>query len=81
MTGLQKVRIKNNLTQADLAKRAQMNLRSLQYYEQGRKDLAHVRLDKLLRLCIILNCNISEIVEDPQCKFLYAQYENKKRVD
>lgn len=77
MTGLQKVRIEKNMTQADLADQARMNLRSLQYYEQGRKDLAHVRLDKLLRLCIVLDCKLSEIIEDPQCKILYAEYEKK----
>lgn len=77
MTGLQKVRIENNLTQADLASRADMNLRSLQYYEQGRKDLAHVRLDKLLRLCIVLKCKIGDIVEDPKCKSLYTEYEKE----
>jgi DNA-binding Xre family transcriptional regulator len=77
MTGLQKVRIEKNMTQADLATQACMNLRSLQYYEQGRKDLAHVRLDKLLRLCIVLNCKLSEIIEDPSCKILYAEYEKR----
>lgn len=79
MTGLQKVRIENNLTQADLALQAKMNLRSLQYYEQGRKDLAHVRLDKLLRLCIVLKCKIGDIIEDPQCKILYNKYEKEAK--
>lgn len=79
MTGLQKVRIENNLTQADLALQAKMNLRSLQYYEQGRKDLAHVRLDKLLRLCIVLKCKIGDIIEDPQCKILYNEYEKEAK--
>lgn len=77
MTGLQKVRIDNNLTQADLAAQTKMNIRSLQYYEQGRKDLAHVRIDKLLRLCIALKCKISDIIDDPQCKILYNEYEKE----
>lgn len=77
MTKLQEIRIDRGLTQADLASQARMNIRSLQYYEQGRKDLAHVRIDKLLRLCIILKCKIGNIIEDPQCEILYNEYEKE----
>lgn len=75
MTKLQKVRIDNDMTQAELAEQSRINLRCLQYYEQGRKDLAHVRIDKLLRLCIILKCKICDIIDDPQCSILYSEYE------
>ena len=81
MTGLQNVRLERGLTQAELADQSRINLRSLQYYEQGRKDIEHIRLDKLLRLCLVLGCRLSEIVEDPQCQILAKEYEKQKETD
>ena len=75
MTGLQSMRIKRGMTQLELANKSNINLRSLQYYEQGRKDIEHIRLDKLLRLCLVLNCKLSQIVEDSQCQDLAKEYE------
>lgn len=80
MTGLQNIRIQRGMTQAELADRSRINLRSLQYYEQGRKDIEHIRLDKLLRLCLVLNCKLSQIVEDSQCQILAKEYEKETAV-
>ena len=79
MTGLQNMRIQRGMTQVELANKSNINLRSLQYYEQGRKDIEHIRLDKLLRLCLVLDCKLSQIVEDPKCQTLTKEYEKRNR--
>lgn len=78
MTRLQNMRLERVLTQVELSDQSQINLRSLQYYEQGKKDIAHVRLDKLLRLCLVLGCELSDIIDDPQCQILIKEYEKRK---
>ena len=79
MTGLQTMRLDRVLTQAELAEQSQINLRSLQYYDQGKKNIEHVRLDKLLRLCLVLNCSLADIVDDPECRSLAKEYDKRKR--
>lgn len=78
MTGLQTMRLKRVLTQAELAEQTHINLRSLQYYEQGRKNIEHIRIDKLLRLCMVLKCSLSDIVDDPECQILAKEYDKQK---
>lgn len=65
MTNLQKVRKNRNLSQTQLANKAKVNVRTLQYYEQGAKLIDNAKLDTILRLCMVLNCNIEDILEDP----------------
>lgn len=81
MTKLQNMRLERGLTQSELATHTRINLRSLQYYEQGKKDIAHIRLDKLLRLCLILKCQLSDIVDDSQCRILAKEYDKQKEAE
>jgi DNA-binding Xre family transcriptional regulator len=74
-TKLQQMRLSRNLTQAELAQKTGLNLRTLQYYEQGNKPIESARLDKLLKLCIVLKCKISDIIDNPRSDYLYTEYE------
>jgi DNA-binding Xre family transcriptional regulator len=60
------MRLNRSLTQAELARKTGLNLRTLQYYEQGSKPIESARLDKLLKLCIVLDCEISDIIDNPE---------------
>lgn len=61
---LQEKRKEKGLSQSQLAKKADVKLRTLQYYEQGSKDINGAKLNTLLDLAMALECPISEIVTD-----------------
>lgn len=73
-TKLQQMRLSRNLTQVELAQKTGLNLRTLQYYEQGNKPIESARLDKLLKLCIVLKCEINDIIDNPKSDDLYIKY-------
>lgn len=75
MTKLKQLRLNKNLTQAELARETKLNLRTLQYYEQGSKPIESARLDKLMKLCLVLQCKISDIIDDPASIQLCNKYE------
>ena len=66
MSNLKNVRIKSGISQSELAKRTGVNLRMLQYYEQGVKNIDGAKIDTLAALSIALDCRISEIMEHPE---------------
>lgn len=63
---LQEKRKEKGLSQSQLAKKSGVKFRTLQYYEQGSKDINGAKLNTLLNLAIALECSISEIVTDPE---------------
>lgn len=54
------------LSQSMLAEKAGMSLRTLQHYEQGAKDFDHARIDTILRVCLVLDCRLEDILENPE---------------
>lgn len=72
---LQKLRRAAGLSQSQLAKKAGINLRMYQFYEQGVKDINKAQLPTLLRICRTLNCKLSEILTDPETLELLKGYE------
>lgn len=60
---LKELRRKNNLSQSKLAELAELNIRTLQDYEQGRKDLNNAKAITVYKLAKILNCNIEDLLE------------------
>lgn len=77
MTKLKQIRQHSGLTQSELAKKVNINLRTLQYYEQGVKQLDHARIDTILKICLELDCNISDIMEEEEWITLYKRYTNQ----
>ena len=71
---LQQVRKERGLSQAALAEKAGLNVRTIQHYEQGSKDLNGARLSTLLKLCKVLNCKLSDILNDPETVELLKEY-------
>ena len=51
------------ITQAELAKRADVNFRTLQDYEQGSKNINGARVDTVSRLAKALGCNVNDLIE------------------
>ncbi len=63
MSKLQDARKAAGLSQSKLAEVAGISVRSLQEYEQGRKDVNGVRGITLYKLAQALNVNIEDILE------------------
>lgn len=60
---LKKIRQSKGLSQLQLAEKTGINIRTLQHYEQGSKNFDHARIDTILKVCIVLNCKLEDIIE------------------
>ena len=74
MTKLKSVRMSTGLTQAQLAALTGLNLRTLQYYEQGNKKIEHAKLETILKICQVLNVEMGQIIDDEGLLYLYNKY-------
>ena len=62
-TNLKRIRTTYGCTQAELAKRAQVSLRSIQMYEQRQKDINKACVDTVHRLSKVLGCTVEDLME------------------
>lgn len=65
---LSEMRYKMNLSQAELSAISGVNLRSIQTYESGERDINLAKLDTLCKLALALNCTLYDILTDEQLK-------------
>ena len=63
MSNLKDTRITKKLTQAKLAEASGVNLRILQYYEQGVKDINKAQAITVYKLAHALECNVEDLLE------------------
>lgn len=64
-TSLKRIRTFYGCTQAELAKRADVSLRSIQMYEQRKKDINKASVGALYRISRVLGCSIEDLMEPP----------------
>ncbi|MBQ7146407.1 MAG: helix-turn-helix transcriptional regulator [Lachnospiraceae bacterium] len=62
-TNLKRIRKAYGLTQAALGERSGVTLRSIQMYEQRRKDINKASAESLYRLARVLGCSIEDLME------------------
>lgn len=62
MSNLKKIRELRNLTQAELSEKSGVNIRMIQHYEQGAKDIKKGNVMTVLSLAEALGCDIREII-------------------
>ncbi|MDO4803832.1 MAG: helix-turn-helix transcriptional regulator [Lachnospiraceae bacterium] len=62
-TNLKRIRSVYGCTQAELAKRSGVSLRSIQMYEQRNKDINKARAETLYRIARILGCTMEDLLE------------------
>ena len=62
-TNLRRIRTAYGCTQAELAKRSGVTLRSIQMYEQRNKDINKASVETVYRLAKILGCTIEDLIE------------------
>lgn len=71
---LQNTRLAAGLSQSQLAAATGLNVRTLQCYEQGAKDINNAKLATLLKLCLALDCKLGDILTDEATVELLEQY-------
>ena len=62
-TNLKRIRTAYGFTQAELAKRSGVSLRSIQMYEQRNKDINKASVDTMYRLAKVLGCTVEDLME------------------
>lgn len=62
-TNLKRIRTAYGCTQAELAKRSGVSLRSIQMYEQRNKNINKASVDTLYRLAKVLGCTMEDLIE------------------
>ena len=60
---LKQMRIKNGLSQSELARAAGIPVRTIQQYEQRQKDINKARFEYIVSLSAALNCDASMLLE------------------
>ena len=75
MSKLQNIRNEKGLSQGKLAKESEISVRMIQNYEQGTNDLNGAKLSTLLKLCLALDCTLSDILDDEETLELLRKYE------
>lgn len=73
---LKEMRQAAGLSQSQLAEKANMNVRTLQHYEQGSKVFDHARIDTILRVCLALDCKLEDVIENQEYLDLIKRYED-----
>ena len=63
MTNLKHIRKGVGFTQGKLAEVSGVNVRMIQYYEQGSKDINKAEALTVYRLAQALNCTVEDLIE------------------
>lgn len=64
MSKLQEQRAAAGLTRQKLSEKSGVNVRLIERYEQGERDINGAKLKTLLRLCAALGCKLEDIIDD-----------------
>lgn len=62
-TNLKRIRTAYRCTQAELAERSSVSLRSIQMYEQRNKDINKASAETVYRLAKVLGCSVEDLIE------------------
>ncbi len=77
MAKLQEVRKGKGLSQGALADSIEMSLRTVTSLEQGVRNINKAELSTLLKLCLALDCRLTDILDDSETLDLLEKYENR----
>ena len=60
---LREKRQAKNLSQSQLAEKSSINVRLIQDYEQGHKNINHAKAITVCKLAKALNCTVEDLIE------------------
>ena len=61
---LKTIRENRHLTRLQLSNLSGVNIRTIEAYEQGNKDLNNAKIKTLLKICQALECELEDILTD-----------------
>lgn len=64
MNALKSMREKRGLSQSQLAEKSGVDVRMIQHYEQGQKNINHAMVITVLKLAEALHCDIKDILNE-----------------
>lgn len=73
-TKLKALRVARGITQREMVERTGINAGTYSQYEQGVKNFDNARINVILRVCVVLNCRIDDIMENPKYIKAYNDY-------
>ena len=79
-TKLKEARLAAGMMQKELSDAAGLPLRTLQHYEQGRRNLDGAALDTILNLCIALRCTPDQVVDNREVVDLWRRFRDMIRL-
>ena len=63
---LKTIRESRGITRQQLSELSGVNVRMIERYEQGERDINGAKIKTLLRLCKALGCNLEDIIDDEE---------------
>lgn len=63
MVKLKEIREARGMTQAELAEKSGLGIRSIRAYEQGQRDINEAAVISVYRLSKTLNCSVEDLLE------------------
>ena len=66
MRKLKQIRKMRGLTQKELAEKCNISIKSVQAYEQDTRKLEKANKNTIFKICEVLNCKISDIIESEE---------------
>ena len=63
MNKLKDTRTRVGISQSELAEKSGVNIRMIQQYEQGIRDINKAQVETVYRLAVALSCKIEDIIE------------------
>ena len=63
MSNLKQIRQRLKMSQAELSERSGVNVRMIQHYEQGVKDINKAQAITVYRLAEALKCTVEDLIE------------------
>lgn len=73
MNKLKELRESAGISRPKLAELAEVNARTLEGYEQGKKDINGAKIKTLLKICKALSCRIEDILDDEETLELFRE--------
>lgn len=73
MNKLKELREASGISRMRLAEIAEVSARTLEGYEQNKKDINGAKLKTILKICRALNCRIEDILDDEETLELFRE--------
>ena len=67
---LKEIRKSKRISQKELSEATKIKLRTIQSYEQKTKNIDNAKFETLIKLSIVLDCGILELLNDEELKNL-----------